>query len=1000
MDKDSRSSSSSLPGNGVMAVLMLVAGVMLMREAPLETTRLPVNEARLSQQHDLQDVDARLWQDPYAAVAKARAEAAKRGQDSAARFDADRTQQLADEIEKKTLLAPGKLAAQVEVLAVMLPAGPYSENVESRRRARYAVLAALNAGRMSPVDTEHLGYFLPKEGFSPANKSPSPIPYEWFEPMSDPSPRTLVKGLQSHVLVMWLQSETFDTDPFARMALLVGSLPQTRVTWRVLGPNGSDGLRSMVDETMPDDYKAPQILEHTRFYSLYATVPEKILFGNRSAKGTSQDLSKYFADKGLHLVRTIGNDARLADALTDELALRGLEPRPLELEAGGQALKTYSDVCTPNGETDPSSPSRIAVVAEWDTLYGRSLRRQFMTQPDDPGFCVDRYIYVRGLDGQMPASGDGAPAAAGAKQQPDDKDAQRRKDGTFVEIAEGQSQFDYLRRLAVQMREKDERLRRNGGSGHGYRAIGVLGNDVHDKLLVLQALRPEFPNAIFFTTDMDARFLHPREQAWTRNLIVASSFGLRLTDSLQGGAPPFRDGYQTSAFLSTRLALDDARRASPAAGIEAENGKAKPTSQDVIASWLAKPRVFEIGRTGAFDFSGRPYRVLPASNNKGGRYRVGDWTDSVDVHPEGTPLYPSPEKVIMFLVFSAMLLALWVPFFALHLEFRRPALRTLDKYLGTPATRLRAGGWVLLVVMLQFGLPLWLAFQWEDMAGWLTQNGKPLTVLEGISLWPTELIRLFTLVLCVYLVFRCWMVLSQNLDEISQEFGSGRACDVMAKAQEMADRHMPLRHRLLQMFSTGIVPPASASPRQDVNVAKLGLQPAAVDFWSQHVVQSRLSARLVRTTACVVIAAIVSLLLVWAIGEFRFVPARGRLSEAVHEGLRMPALLMMYFLIFFVVDAIVLSVRFVRGLLRLRREKEKGGEGTNWPEVTLEKFRSELDLPKGYVGNWIDLKFIALRTRAVTGLIYYPFIVISLWLLSKSAVFDHWTLSVGSLGPP
>ena len=60
------------------------------------------------------------------------------------------------------------------------------------------------------------------------------------------------------------------------------------------------------------------------------------------------------------------------------------------------------------------------------------------------------------------------------------------------------------------------------------KAIGVVGTDFYDKYLVLQALRQRFPDVIFFTTDLDARFLHPDNFKWTRNLIVASNFGLSL----------------------------------------------------------------------------------------------------------------------------------------------------------------------------------------------------------------------------------------------------------------------------------------------------------------------------------------------------------------------------------------------------------------------------------------------------------------------------------------
>jgi hypothetical protein len=34
------------------------------------------------------------------------------------------------------------------------------------------------------------------------------------------------------------------------------------------------------------------------------------------------------------------------------------------------------------------------------------------------------------------------------------------------------------------------------------KAIGILGGDVFDKLLILRALRPEFPKALFFTTEV------------------------------------------------------------------------------------------------------------------------------------------------------------------------------------------------------------------------------------------------------------------------------------------------------------------------------------------------------------------------------------------------------------------------------------------------------------------------------------------------------------------
>src|SRR5262249_358447 len=156
-------------------------------------------------------------------------------------------------------------------------------------------------------------------------------------------------------------------------------------------------------------------------------------------------------------------------------------------------------------------------------------------------------------------------------------------------------QFDYLRRLARHIREEHERLRREENS-QGFTSIGVFGTDLYDKLLVLQAIRHEFRSATFFTTDLDARYLDPRDLPWTRNLLVASSYGLQLRNDIQGEIPPFRNSYQTATFLAARVALSDA---------DAARKRATLIEPSRIANWLGEPRLYEIGRTEAVDLSRR-----------------------------------------------------------------------------------------------------------------------------------------------------------------------------------------------------------------------------------------------------------------------------------------------------------------------------------------------------------------------------------------------------------
>jgi hypothetical protein len=1000
MDKDSKPGLGSFSGNSIIAVVLLAVGALFVREIPLETTRLPVNEPRFAQHQSLQDIDARLWQDPFSAVAKARAEARKKQSDKADAEDRQRRSHeelLADikkrmaarseqDLQRRTAAnssgAIERMPQQVEILAIMLPGGPYSENVESRRRARYAVLAGLNASRLAPADTEHLGYFFPRADSDTASPPTEPVPFEWFEPALDVRRRE-TGALQPLVLVMWLQSEAFSVEPLRRMKELAEQFCWPGVSWRVLGPNGSDGLKAMIDEAAKPGFKERVDMSGVpmRFYSPYATVPDRVLLADRPAEEKSLSLAAFFETRGVKLVRTIGDDGSLADRLTSELKLRGLTPRELSRLEDGDDAVSYREACLARPDGKQPSPSHIAVVAEWDTLYGRSLRREFRASEEEPGFCVSRFTYVRGLDGQMPASGDGAASSAGSsKQSQGDKDAGRRKDGSFTEMAEGQSQFDYLRRLAMQMHAQDRRIRQSSTDGLGLRAIGVLGSDLHDKLLVLRALQPEFPNVVFFTTDLDARFLHPREQAWTRNLIVASNFGLQLAEGLQGGVPPFRDSYQTSTFLSTRLAIDDVQRLARPVDPAAPD-KSEPLSQTRIAKWFSKPRIFEIGRTAAFDFS------APAEGPQvraSASCRPADWAQCKHIHPPGSARFPAPGRVVPFAIFSLVVLALWAPaLVVIGRETRKALLRFVGGTRSSWARAARYGVLAALVALLQIALPFWMAARWPAFAEWLTRDGKPMLAFEGISLWPTEAIRLFTLLLCIYLVFRGWVTLTRNLDEISRTLRLGKTRRRLLNEQRRIDAGLRWWQRLIQMFSMRFAP-SPAPERQSVQ----DMPVAALVFWQRYVVQNRISARLVRTLAYVAAAVPLSWLLVLACGEDRFVPERGDLSRLAHDWLRIPALVMMYFLVFFVVDATFFCVGFVRGLRH---------QASNWPDITLKMFERKLGVRREYLDNWIDLQFIALRTRSVTRLIYYPFIVISLLLLSRSPAFDHWPLPGGTV---
>src|SRR6202012_5144541 len=89
--------------------------------------------------------------------------------------------------------------------------------------------------------------------------------------------------------------------------------------------------------------------------------------------------------------------------------------------------------------------------------------------------------------------------------------------------------------------------------------------------------------------------------------------GLSLRPCLQQAISPFRDTYQSTTYFSTALAvhrfLSETHFASEDdAGINcySASGGAKTAEPGGGLQWTGYPRLFEIGRTRAFDLSGEP----------------------------------------------------------------------------------------------------------------------------------------------------------------------------------------------------------------------------------------------------------------------------------------------------------------------------------------------------------------------------------------------------------
>ena|GEM_PF-6546060 len=212
---------------------------------------------------------------------------------------------------------------------------------------------------------------------------------------------------------------------------------------------------------------------------------------------------------------------------------------------------------------------------------------------------------------------------------------------------------------------------------------------------------------LFFTTDLDARLFHPSEIKSTRNLIVASSYGLQLHKRLQKNTPPFRDSYQTALYLTTLLALEK---------LHPEKQFLEKPLETIIKDSLDKPKLFEIGNYGAVDLS---------------------HTLEKEIHPE--PENASASKLsneeeifgkildLMYLIFSIVTLTL------LLCCLLPESLKITIIYVSVS---------VILLILLYQTLPVW------DGHG-----SESLSFTNGTSIWPATGMRFVAFMLAISFLY-------------------------------------------------------------------------------------------------------------------------------------------------------------------------------------------------------------------------------------------------------
>jgi hypothetical protein len=218
------SNSPGLPTTTILVLLVGAFALLAYNKIQLQDTRPEDKSVPTSWQSpdSAQDVEAQSWEDPLASVARFRQANPTADNSSIHTFEALRSH-----------LDALRMKPRVFILGVFLSGARSVAGVETRRRARYAVLAGLHRAGFVPDNPDHVGYFL-----SPNASGSRQIAV--FESLVEQG----ATGSSDVVMLLWLNQDDFRTQPLANFAVIVRRLTgNLDASSAIIGPSDSEGLR-------------------------------------------------------------------------------------------------------------------------------------------------------------------------------------------------------------------------------------------------------------------------------------------------------------------------------------------------------------------------------------------------------------------------------------------------------------------------------------------------------------------------------------------------------------------------------------------------------------------------------------------------------------------------------------------------------------------------------------------------------------------------------------
>ena len=446
----------------------------------------------------------------------------------------------------------------------------------------------------------------------------------------------------------------------------------------------------------------------------------------------------------------------------------------------------------------------------------------------------------------------------------------------------------------------------------------------------------------------------PRERySGLGNLVVASHFGLTLNQKLQQAIPPFRDTYQTATFYAVLRALGTLAPGDlcPAwlQGLPEWRYAIQPPGVPTTTCFVVspQPRLHEIGKNGPVDLS---IERVPFN-----------MTQIIRSIHEPRPQPPSADDAREAVAYAVMAVAVgWLLLF--------PASETVYRVTRSACRTLLSNPPRSLGMLAIFGVMSWLL--WFAVVPSLVADheaGEPFSLHDGVSIWPSQLLRATVIVLALLFIVRIRKRLRNACEEIECSFHN-----LLVPRTHVVYISVPIspHPELLSRFAR-----LAHWCRWDIpwsvnswSLGELSAEPA--DIWVEYRKRLKPLYLWVRVLWWSGLFFLVGWLIMALYGQ-PVTPFRGNVVWQINQGVLFAAVPMLIIVIFLVLDLTRTTSVFVRKLVT----KELGCAS---PTDCLNK-----------------LQLVARLTARIDVFVYYPATLLGLMLLARAEYFDNWNFPIG-----